>query len=124
MEPNLKYIQASSSIPWDSRAVVRDLLTGRPKWVLRHELHTGPIFTLAYSRDGQQLLTGGADSFARIWDMSTGEEIQRFQHPTAAVARYSPDESMIITAGPNRNAQLWNVSTGLPFGPPLRHPAF
>ena len=32
----------------------------------------------AFSRDGKQVLTGGNDDIARLWDAATGKEIRRF----------------------------------------------
>jgi WD40 repeat protein len=42
--------------------------------------HSGPIYGLAASNDGKQLLTGGADAVAILWDVQT-------MCPTASVAR-------------------------------------
>ena len=39
---------------------------------------------LACSADGRLLVSGGADGWTRVWDASSGEELQRFATPTAS----------------------------------------
>src|SRR5947209_874378 len=35
-------------------------------------------WSVAFSRDGRQVVTGSNDHTARVWDLATGKEVQRF----------------------------------------------
>ncbi|MBI3191076.1 MAG: protein kinase, partial [Pedosphaera parvula] len=38
--------------------------------------HTEPILAVAYSPDGQRIVTGSADRSAKVWDAASGKELQ------------------------------------------------
>lgn len=83
---------------------------------LRHTLlgHTGPVWSAAYSRDGQLLATGGGDATVRLWDLATGTGravTVTEGRPVLAVA-FSPDGSTIAAATGEDTVRLWNTTTG------------
>lgn len=55
--------------------------------------HTGGVTTVNLTRDGSRLLSGSKDGTFRLWDVSGGAEIRRFQAPFGQVlhADLSPD---------------------------------
>ncbi len=63
--------------------------------------HDDEVLSLAYSQDGNQLLSSSYDKTARLWDVATGKEVRKFAGHTWWVwsAMFSPDESQIVTAG-------------------------
>jgi len=68
-------------------------------------------FCVAFSPDGQRLLTGGHG--VQIWDIATSAELLRLRDPTAfgrSVA-YSPDGRLFITAD-DKMARVWDAETG------------
>ena len=85
------------------RPVVQDrlVLTG----------HDGPVPSVAFDADGSRLVTAGSDRTARLWDASSGEQIDRFEGPdiaerltpvvvrVAALALMTSDGSRLLTAG-------------------------
>lgn len=78
--------------------------------------HTAPVMSLAFSRDGSRLVSGGADSSLRVWDTDSGDILLTMEVPYSAsfnTVAYSPDDSLIVTASLN-TLLVWNAETGEP----------
>jgi WD40 repeat protein len=102
--------------------VLWDPLTGEEQGRIQHEQHSGPVFTIEYSRDGEKILTGGADSTARLWRARTLREERIYPHlGSAVIAHFSPDESTMVTCGTGEGARVWDIAKGGAIGVPLRH---
>ena len=75
--------------------------------------HSKGVNAANFSPDGQYVITGSADSTAKLWEVSTGKEIRTFQgYRVAHVANFSSDGQYIITQGPGGNVLLYEISTG------------
>lgn len=88
--------------------------------------HTNGVFSVAFSRDGECVLAGSADTTARLWDAETGNSIATFIGHTMAVSSvaYSPVlerdilEDAVITRGTvltgslDGTAKLWYIASG------------
>ena len=48
--------------------------------------HTGVIRTLLWNPGGNRLVTAAADATVRFWDLSTGQEVLRFDLPSRTMA--------------------------------------
>jgi WD40 repeat protein len=85
--------------------------------------HDGVILAVAFSPDGQKLLTAGEDRTARLWETATGRPLgKRLVHPGAiACVAFSPDGKMIVTGCDDHHVRLWDAATGQPVGPTLSH---
>src|ERR1017187_10149070 len=72
------------------------------------------VYSVAFSPDGRQILTGSWDQTARLWDAATGREIRRFLGHTARVSSvaFSPDGRQILTGSWDQTARLWDIATG------------
>ena len=55
------------------------------KQLRQFEGHEGVVRSVAFSPDGRQLLTGGADHTLRLWNVATGAEIRRLVEPAGSV---------------------------------------
>jgi WD40 repeat protein/tetratricopeptide (TPR) repeat protein len=87
--------------------------------------HRSRVTSVAFSPDGETLLTGSQDKTARLWEARTGKPIGTpLQHEgwVDAVA-FSPDSQMALTGSRDKTARLWEARTGKPIGTPLQHRA-
>jgi WD40 repeat protein len=73
------------------------------------------IHAIAFSPDGQRIITGGSASHAIVlWDVTTGKELVQLrghQGPVFSVA-YSPDNPTVASAGSDMSIRLWDTTTG------------
>ncbi len=101
-------------------AFVWDVTTGRELFKAMHansaddaEDHLRWVDSVALSPDGTYLATGGRDSTARVWNLTTGQELVRLPHsgPVEAVA-FSRDGAMLGTGSFDGTARLWELPSG------------
>lgn len=91
--------------------LVVDATSGECVGVLRG--HTGQVSTAAYSPDGGRIVTGSADTTARVWDARSRSCLLVLRGNSGVyMARFSPDGSRIVTLGNDSKARLWNAETG------------
>lgn len=108
----------------DKTARLWEVPTGRELVVFAG--HFDEIISVAFSLDGNSILTGSGsldaegnlrergDYTARLWDTKTGKEIQRFTGPLSPVMSvgFSPDGLSVFTGGFDGTARLWDRVTG------------
>jgi len=106
----------------DGRVRLYDVASRRRPYELP-ALHQSRVVTLAFSANGDRLLTGSVDGTARLWKTSTGEPIgEPLAHQgTVWAVAFSRDGRTVVTSGTDRVARLWDSATGIPIGPPLGH---
>jgi len=100
-----------AEIARDYTARLWDVQSGRE--LRRFEGHAGPVFSVAFSPNGQYILTGSGDNTARLWAVRTGQEVRRFEghtEPVTSVA-VSPNGRFILTGSRDTTARLWDVQT-------------
>src|SRR5262249_31484749 len=72
----------------------------------------GGTHKLAYSLDGKLLAAASEDKTVHIWDVATGNELQRLAHqgPVLTVA-FSPDGTLLASSD-GLEVRLWDPRTG------------
>lgn len=83
------------------------------KLLLTMQVSTLGTTSVAYSPDGQYLISGDWEGLGTVWDASTGSKLHILPHqaPVTAVS-YSPDGKTVATGGYNGIVTLWNALTG------------
>jgi WD40 repeat protein/tRNA A-37 threonylcarbamoyl transferase component Bud32 len=69
------------------------------------------ITSLAYSRDGNYLLSGHHDGSLRVWHAAQGREMATLRGHTSTVASvaFSPDGDRLVSASHDRTVKLWDI---------------
>jgi WD40 repeat protein len=83
---------------------VWDLTTGKLRY--RLEGHTERVTDIAYSPDGKILVSSGLDESIRLWNPSTGEELDFIQGFTAGDLMLTPDNRLLISIAGD-TARFW-----------------
>ena len=86
-------------------------------------LHGGSVTSVAFSPDGDRVLTGSWDGTARVWDAVTGEPVTGpLEHGGNVVSvAFSPDGDRVLTGSWDGTARVWDAVTGEPVTGPLEH---
>ena len=82
-------------------------------WRIAHRLvgHTGPIFALSVSPDGQTLASASADRTVRLWDVAEGKEramLLGHDQPVHGLA-FGADRRTVVSAGLDGTARVWQT---------------
>ena len=87
---------------------------------LQHTLngHTGAVRHAVFSADSQYLLTGSADSTARIWHCSSGKcmRILSGHQRALTLCAFSPTGLQAITAAHDGTLKLWDLADDMSDG--------
>jgi WD40 repeat protein len=102
-------IQAPALVP--RSATLTPPGTGLIRTLTGHEGHVAAVAVLP---NGRGALTGSSDHTARLWNLESGQELQRFAGHTDWVVAVAvlPDGKRAITGSLDRTARLWDVESG------------
>lgn len=88
--------------------------------------HQGWVTSLAYSADGQWLLSGGFDNTVRVWDAKQGTLIKQLVDHTQWIrcVAFAPAQAqrVAVSAGNAGCLQLWHLDSAAAAGPRLGEP--
>ena len=71
------------------------------------------MMSVAFSPDGKRILSGGGDTFMRLWDPETGAQVRVFKHPTTVWdVVISPDGKTALSGCGDGLNRLWDLETG------------
>jgi hypothetical protein len=69
---------------------------------------------VAFSPDGQRILTGSADGTAKVWDVRNGKELAALAGHAGSIrsAAFSSDGKRVVTGSADRSAKVWDTIRG------------
>src|SRR5262249_2172409 len=92
---------------------------------LRRLLAMSAITSLAFTPDGQRVVSGTYDCAVHVWDIKTGKELRRWVTPHWQIRQRDPrdeggdtraavggDGKRVIAAGWGQTAKIWDIDTG------------
>lgn len=89
--------------------VVWDLVTGQ----IKHNFttHEGSIFGLAFSQNGDRLISCSDDRSIRLWDLQTGEQVSvGWGHLARIWSLEFFDQKTIVSVSEDCTARVWNIT--------------
>jgi WD40 repeat protein/serine/threonine protein kinase/class 3 adenylate cyclase len=108
---------AASSI--GSEVLVFDLEANRLKKSLTNDF--GPVSSLAFSRNGTELICGGKDGGIRMWSLTNHVETTPVRHQTAPIRALAvlPDDKTLVSASWDGTIRVWDLDSMSEVRPPL-----
>jgi len=93
----------------DGNARIFDCQTG--ELITTVGSHDGWINSLAFSRDGSRLLTGGQDKTIRFWGLSAGAEVHRIDKVSDEVRCVAASREYFAAGCSDGSISLWDAET-------------
>ncbi|NIA12173.1 MAG: TIR domain-containing protein, partial [Nitrospiraceae bacterium] len=78
------------------------------------EGHTSWVSAVAVTPDGKHAISGSLDSTLRVWDLDSGEEMQRLVGHTNGVnaVAVTPDGKHVISGSWDNTLRVWDIKSG------------
>lgn len=103
----------------DTSVRIWDLLGGTAYIELKG--HEQTVTSIAFSSNGNKIISGSGDKLAFIWDSASGERLATLkghQLPVTSVA-FTSDRTQAITASMDRSIRIWDATLGSQLGSPI-----
>jgi WD40 repeat protein len=91
-----------------------------PAGMVSYPAHAGPIYSMQFSHDGQQLVTGGSDAIVGLWDCPSGQHSNSMVCTTTITRRlkfirstaFSHDSQLLAVATEEDGIDVSDAKTG------------
>ncbi len=76
--------------------------------------HLWPVYSVAFSPDGQRIVTGSLDKRAKVWEAASGRELLTLKGHSDGInsVAFSPDGQRIVTGSRDHTAKVWEPASG------------
>ena len=70
--------------------------------------------SVAFSPDGQRIVTGSEDKTAKVWEAASGKELLTLKGHSDEIwsVAFSPDGQRIVTGSLDNTAKVWEAASG------------
>ncbi len=77
------------------------------------EAHADNVLSLAISKDGKQIATGGADNLAKVWDAATFKEIAKIEGHVGHITAlgFNTDGKWLATGSADKDLKVWDIAS-------------
>ncbi len=77
--------------------------------------NAGTVLAVALTPDARCAVSAHFDTLVRLWDVSSGRELRRFQGHKQMVTSIAltPDGAYLLTGSQDQTVRLWQLDTGL-----------
>jgi WD40 repeat protein/serine/threonine protein kinase len=98
--------------PRPGQTRVWDVRTGKLLFVLGG--HSQPLIAVAWSPDGQQIVSGGWDQVVKIWDVKTRRELRTLRGHRQVIRDlvFSHDGRRLASSSADASTKIWDPLTG------------
>ena len=82
---------------------------------LQLEGHEFTVWSLAITKDGQTIVSGGQDASIRLWDFASGKEIHKFlghNGPVYGLELMADDSQLVSIADKDLAVKIWDLEKG------------
>ncbi|MDB9308420.1 P-loop NTPase fold protein [Aphanizomenon sp. CS-733/32] len=97
----------------DGTIEIWNLLSGTK--LLSCQGHKGSIWSLAFNHDGTQIVSGSSDMTVRLWNVTTGQAIDRplwVHRDFVKTVAFNHNSTQVVSGSDDRRVRLWDVTTG------------
>jgi WD40 repeat protein len=112
--PKIQIQEPSVSSTQDPAEYLKQLNEQLKKMAAQFQADADEQQCVAISKDGSHVVTAGSDGIARLWDVKSGNEINKFEgHSDGIVSvAMSDDDRYLVTGSEDKTARLWDLKTG------------
>ncbi|KAJ8587075.1 WD40 repeat-like protein [Rhizopogon salebrosus TDB-379] len=106
----------------DSAVKIWDADTGELLFTIEHDYE---VWSLAWTSDGEKLISGSGDDSIGIFDTDTWQQVATLEGHEGAVLAMSlfQNDRLLASASWDQTARLWDLDKNLPVGLALQHEA-
>jgi len=104
---------AAGTVAWEKPLHLFDVETGDEVQTFLGQ--DGHVYSVAFSPDGRQLVSGSSEGSVRLWDVSEGKlhKLMRGHLGAVSATLFSHDGTRIFSAGHDGRIVVWDVSSGV-----------
>ncbi|KDQ59327.1 hypothetical protein JAAARDRAFT_34068 [Jaapia argillacea MUCL 33604] len=104
---------------WDNNVRIYEVnSTGQTQGKAMYS-HQGPVLSVCWNKEGNKLISGGADNAARLFDVTTGQSQQVAAHDAPVkVVKWieSPQGGILATGSWDKTVKYWDLRSAQPVG--------